>query len=201
MLKQKAILATFNTLSLNEKRDLLNEILDSAGILVRDYRDSELGGKVEFTDTIEDFLQLGVEKQFIDFISRVDNYFIFKKEEIERFFQLYQSVKERCNVGIWKHTFRGDECYRETKNEFYLGYEPKRTEWKGFHVNMGYDDDNTFTPMGKEEFFNHMLYEATSCQICIPQDPTKSQGVMLEKTYSSSLRYLEDEDFKEWWNF
>ena len=201
MLKQKAILATFNTLSLDEKRELLNEILDSAGILVRDYRDSELGGKVEYPDTMGDFFKLSREKQFISFMYRVENYFIFKKEYIETIYKLYQRIKEKSNIGIWKHTFRGDECYRELKDEFYLGYDPKRTEWKGFHVNMGYDDDNIFTPMGKEEFFNHMLYEATSCQICIPQDSTKSQGVMLEKTYSSSLRYLEDEDFKEWWNF
>ena len=118
MLKQKAILATFNTLSLEEKRKLLNELLDSADIVVRDYRDTELGGQIEYPDSIEDFLKADVEEQFIYFISSVDNYFIFKKEEIDAFYQLYKSVKEKCNIGIWKHTVRGDESYRETKTNF-----------------------------------------------------------------------------------
>ena len=202
MLKQKAILATFNTLSLEEKRKLLNELLDSAGILVRDYRDTELGGKIEYADSIEDFLKLSIEKQFVDFIRRIDDYYIFKKEDIQTHYKLYQIVKEKCNIGIWKYIFRGDECSRELENEFYLGYDPKRTEWQGFHVRIGYDDDNTFTPMQKEDFFNNMLYEATKCNICIPQSETKPQDSMLEKTYSMSLCnfYEEEEEFTGWWN-
>ena len=152
MLKQKSILATFNTLSLEEKRKLLNELLDSAGILIRDYRNTELGGEIPIADTIKDFLELNIQEQFVDFISRVDKYYIFKKEDIETHYKLYQSIKEKCNIGIWRHTFRGDECYRDTKDEFYLGFDPKRTKWEGFHVDIGYDDDNTFTPMEKEVF-------------------------------------------------
>ena len=201
MLKQKAILATFDTLGLEEKRELLNKILDSAGILVRDYRSTELGGKIPISDTIEDFLKLSREEQFVDFISRIDDYFIYKKEDIQAFYKLYQQIKDKCNICIWKYTFRGDECYRETKNEFYLGFDPKRTEWEGVHIDVGYDGDDTFTSIEKEEFFNNMLYDATRCYICIPQSETTYQGSMLEKTYSTSLSdFHEDEDFKEWWN-
>ena len=202
MLKQKAILATFNTLNIDEKRKLLNELLDSAGILIRDYRDTELGGKLEYADSIEDFLKLSIEKQFVDFIRRIDDYYIFKKEDIQTHYKLYQIVKEKCNIGIWKYIFRGDECSRELENEFYLGFDPNRTEWQGFHVRIGYDDDNIFTPIQKEEFFNNMLYEATKCNICIPRSKTKYQGSMLEKTYSMSLCnfYDEEEDFTRWWN-
>ena len=202
MLKQKAILATFNTLSLEEKRKMLNELVNSAGILIRDYRSTELGGKIPIADTIGDFLELNIQEQFVDFIARVDRYYIFKKEDIETHYKLYQIVKEKCNIGIWKHTFRMGESYRKLKNEFELGFDPRRTKWEGFHVDIGYDDDNTFTPMEKEDFFNNMLYEATKCNICIPQSKTKPQGSMLEKTYSVPLCDFpkDEEDFTGWWN-
>ena len=202
MLKQKAILATFNTLSLEEKRKMLNELVDSAGILIRDYRSTELGGEISIADTLEDFLKLSPEEQFAYFVSRVDNYYIFKKEDIEKHYKLYQIVKEKCNIGIWRHTFRGDECYRDTKDEFYLGFDPKRTDWEGFHVNMGYDDDNTFTPMEKEDFFNNMLYEASKCNICIPKSKAKYQGSILQKTYSIPFCNFpkDEEEFTGWWN-
>ena len=162
MLKQQAILATFETLSLKERRELLSKLTEKSDIIINDVKCRE--SSFIYDVTYEDIDKKFVEFLFSSFTSRI----FFFKEDIYKCYRLFKIIKEKCNFVLWERGYDG--C---TINTFSLAYHPN-SAWKSEISERGEWNDS-YLPVrrgafleNKEEFFTQMMkYCNNGCYVCL----------------------------------
>ena len=187
MLKQQAILATFETLPLDEKRKLLSKIAEKSDMIIND-RECEESHPFMYQITYED-----IDEKFVEFLFSAYSRVFFYKEDIYKCYRLFQRIKAKCNYVLW----RRNEDIRDT---FSLAYKPD-SNWEVHIVEELYSScpirRGSFLE-NKEEFFTHMLeYCNNGCYVCL-----MSGGVfdLYESLYDLTiyedvyLKYIKDWD-------
>lgn len=159
MLKHEAILATFETLSLDERRKLLARMAEKSNLVVNYWVTEE---ENIFREQVRD-----VPEYFLNFIfsstSERQKIFYFK-EYIQKAFRLFLLIKEKCNYASWK---RSKHC----DNTFCLAYKPGVQTWELKII----EENNPYRPIfpgncltDKEEFFDVLLKSISeACYVCL----------------------------------
>jgi PHD/YefM family antitoxin component YafN of YafNO toxin-antitoxin module len=194
MLKKVAILATFETFSLQERRELLSKLVEKSDVILNDHvEENILTYNVEYNldEKFNKFL-------FASFTSKI----IFFKEDICKCYRLFQIIKEKCNYVLWRRD--NDDCIRDT---FCLCYRKNSNKWE---VKVKEEKDPSY-PIGKdlyetskENFFKILLeYCNNGCFICLMNDdvPNNPDYVILyESLYDLTIREEIYNRFINEWN-
>ena len=156
MLKQQAILATFETLSLDERRKLLSMLAEKSDLIIN-------GRECEESPFIYDVTYQDIDETFVKFLFSAYSRVFFFKEDIYKCYRLFHIIKEKCNFVLWRRN-------HDIKDTFCLAYQPNST-WK---VQIAEEDDSSYPIKpcsfleNKEEFFTHMLeYCNNGCYVCL----------------------------------
>ena len=156
MLKHEAILATFETLSLDERRKLITKLAAKSNLVVNYWVTEE---ENIFREQVRD-----VPDYFLNFLfsstSERRKIFYFK-EYIQKAFRLFLLVKEKCNYASWKRSKHSD-------NTFCLAYKPGVQTWELKII----EENNPIFPgncvTDKQEFFDELLKSiSASCYVCL----------------------------------
>ena len=151
MLKEKAILATFETLSLDERRKLLGKLAEKSNLVVNHWicEDENIFRDEEIRDIPQYFLQF-----LFNSFEKKKFYF---KEHIQKAFRLFLLIKEKCNYASLKRS-------EDTGNTFCLAYKPGVQTWELKLIDYPYPICLT----NKEEFFNELLQSFyRNCYVCL----------------------------------
>jgi hypothetical protein len=187
MLKKVAILATFETFSLQERRELLSKLVEKSDVIINDAKCHE-----------SLFIYENIDKKFVEFLfSSFRSKIFFFKEDIYKCYRLFQIIKEKCNFVSWERGYDG--C---TINTCSLAYYPNST-WKTEVAERGEWNDS-YRPLrrgdffeNKEEFFNKMMeYCNNGCYVCLI-----SGGVLdlYENIYDLAIyQDIYDKYIKDW---
>ena len=144
MLKQQAILATFETLSLKERRKLLSMLAEKSDLIINERECEESPFKYDVT-------YQDIDETFVKFLFSAYSRVFFFKEDIYKCYRLFHNIKEKCNFVLWRRN-------HDIKDTFCLAYQQNST-WK---VQIAEEKDPSYPVRrrfleNKEEFFTHML--------------------------------------------
>jgi hypothetical protein len=157
MLKSEAILATFDTLDLEERRKLLKELISRSDLYLNTYDKEDMNGNYENDEKDEN---LSDEEKFIQFVYRINTSKIFiKKEDVKSCFILFEHFKEKCNFGYYKK-YENEEG--KLMYDFYIAYDSERTVWSGSKMSI-YKSEQT---LDKEDFFQRLINYADKLWVC-----------------------------------
>ena len=157
MLKHEAILATFETLSLDERRKLVAKMAEKSNLIVNHWVTEE---ENIFREQVRD-----VPEYFLHFLfNSFEKKIFYFKEYIQKVFRLFLLVKEKCNYASWKRSKHSD-------NTFCLAYKPGVQTWELKII----EENNPYHPISpgncltdKQEFFDVLLKSISeSCYVCL----------------------------------
>ena len=157
MLKHEAILATFETLSLDERRKLVAKMAEKSNLVVNHWVTEE---ENIFREQVRD-----VPEYFLHFLfNPFEKKIFYFKEHIQKAFRLFLLVKEKCNYASWK---RSKHC----DNTFCLAYKPGIQTWELKII----EENNPYHPIfpgncltDKQEFFDILLKSISeACYVCL----------------------------------
>ena len=157
MLKQQAILATFETLPLDERRKLLGKLAEKSNLVVNHWicEDENIFRDEEICDIPQYFLQF-----LFNWTDEKKKTFYFK-EHIQKAFRLFLLIKEKCNYASLK---RSEDRGNTFNNTFCLAYKPGVQTWELKLIDYPYPICLT----NKEEFFDTLLQSFyRNCYVCL----------------------------------